>query len=71
LFYNSQDYINAEFGNSDYKGTLMHFVAVDCNKDTILTLLRRGADVTLEDSLQQLPLEVAIDNNNSKSLADL
>jgi ankyrin repeat protein len=67
ILFNSRD-INTQFGigNSDYRGGLIHYAANVCQKEVILTLIRQGADIMLEDSLHQLPLQVAIYHNNSK-----
>jgi hypothetical protein len=66
ILFNSKDSINTQFGNSDYKGGLIHYAATDCQKEVILTLIRQEADIMVEDSLHKLPLEVAIYHNNSK-----
>jgi ankyrin repeat protein len=68
LIYSKWESINTHLRIFDYAGTLLHYAAADGNKEAITTLLRQGADIMLEDSLQHLPLEEAIDKNNSKIL---
>jgi ankyrin repeat protein len=69
LILKSKDIINEQFyDNSGYGGTLLHYAAANCNKKTILTLLRWDADILLEDSEHRLPVEVAIHYKNSKLL---
>jgi hypothetical protein len=45
---------------------LLHYVAAYCDRDIILSILQRGADIMAEDSEQRLPLEMAIAYKNSK-----
>jgi hypothetical protein len=45
---------------------LLQYAAVNCDRDIILNILQRGADIMAEDSEQRLPLQMAIDYKNSK-----
>jgi hypothetical protein len=45
---------------------LLHCAAAFCNRDAILNILERKADIMVKDSKLCLPLEVAIVNKNSK-----
>jgi hypothetical protein len=45
---------------------LLHYAAANCDRDIILKILQRGADIMAEDSRHRLPLEMAIDYKNSK-----
>jgi ankyrin repeat protein len=45
---------------------LLHCAAAYCDRDTILQILQRGADIMAKDAKHCLPLEVAIINKNSE-----
>jgi hypothetical protein len=45
---------------------LLHCAAAHCDRDTILKILRWGADIMAEDVEQHIVLEIAIANKNSK-----
>jgi ankyrin repeat protein len=47
---------------------LLYCAAALCDRDTILKILQRGADIMAGNSNHRLPLEVAIAHKNSKYL---
>jgi ankyrin repeat protein len=57
-----------EVAQESNMNVLLHSAAACCDRDTILQLLQRGADIMAKDSKHCLPLEVAIANKNSKIL---
>jgi hypothetical protein len=55
-----------EVAQESNMNVLLHSAAAFCERDTILNILQRGADIMAENANHRLPLEVAIDHKNSK-----
>jgi ankyrin repeat protein len=48
--------------------SLLHYAAIHYQKDLILKILKKGADIMARDNEGRLPLQLALNNKNSKLL---
>ncbi len=45
---------------------MLHYAVANCNAETIVEILQKGADVSQKNMFNMLPVEVAIEQKRSK-----